>query len=219
MNNLKISTRLSGAFALLVLMLVGLAVAAMTQLSAMRAATAEISDNWLPSVAAINALEATSADLRLTILAHVLSTDDAAKATIDKQIVDQRAKLAEMRKGYEKLISSPAEKKLYDDFATTWNNYVQVNNRALALSRSNDSAGAAALMSKDSRPIYLVLKEQLDTLVELNNKGATEAKKDSESTYTTARNTLLVVAALAIALAIAAALWLIRSITAPCPAP
>lgn len=104
MNNLKISTRLSGAFALLVLMLVGLAVAAMTQLSAMRAATAEISDNWLPSVAAINALEATSADLRLTILAHVLSTDDAAKATIDKQIVDQRAKLAEMRKGYEKLI-------------------------------------------------------------------------------------------------------------------
>lgn len=33
MKNLKISTRLSGAFALLVLMLVGLAVAAMAQLS------------------------------------------------------------------------------------------------------------------------------------------------------------------------------------------
>lgn len=39
MKNLKISTRLSGAFALLVLMLVGLAVAAMAQLSSMRAAT------------------------------------------------------------------------------------------------------------------------------------------------------------------------------------
>ena len=49
-KNLKISTRLSGAFALLVLMLVGLAVAAMAQLSSMRAATVEISENWLPSI-------------------------------------------------------------------------------------------------------------------------------------------------------------------------
>ena len=215
MKNLKISSRLSGAFALLVLMLVGLAVAAMTQLSAMRAATAEISDNWLPSVEAVNALEATSADLRLTILAHVLSTDDAAKTAIDKQIADQRAKLAEMRKTYEKLISSPEEKKLYEDFAATWNNYVQVNEKALALSRSNDSAGAAAMMSKDSRPIYLALKEQLDTLIKMNHQGAEAARAASEHTYATARNTLLIVAALAIALAIAAALWLIRSITAP----
>ena len=55
MKNLKISTRLSGAFALLVLMLVGLAVAAMAQLSSMRAATVEITENWLPSLGAENA--------------------------------------------------------------------------------------------------------------------------------------------------------------------
>ena len=39
----------------------------------------------------------------------------------------------------------------------------------------------------------------MDKLVKLNADGAAEAKKDSESTYTTARNTLLIVAALAIA--------------------
>ena len=46
MKNLKISTRLSGAFALLVLMLVGLSVAAMAQLSSMRAATVDITVDW-----------------------------------------------------------------------------------------------------------------------------------------------------------------------------
>ena len=56
MKNLKISTRLSSAFALLVLMLVGLAAAAITQLAAMRAATAEITDKWLPSVEAVAAI-------------------------------------------------------------------------------------------------------------------------------------------------------------------
>ncbi len=68
MKNLKISTRLSGAFALLVLMLIGLAVAAMAQLSAMRAATVEITDNWLPSVEVVNAIEAQTAELRSIVL-------------------------------------------------------------------------------------------------------------------------------------------------------
>ena len=45
MTNLTISTRLSGAFALLVLMVLGVTIAAMTQLAAMRSATAEITDD------------------------------------------------------------------------------------------------------------------------------------------------------------------------------
>ena len=215
MKNWKISTRLTGAFALLVAMLLALALTSFMQLSSLRNETENITGNWLPGVEAVNALEAYSADLRLTILAHVLSTDDAAKASIDKQISEQRTKLAEMRKSYENLISSPAEKKLYDDYVENWSKYVQVNDKALALSRSNDSAGAAALMSQESRPIYLAIKEQLDTLIKINHQGAMEASESASQTFTTARALLLIVSAAAIVIAIAAAVWLIRSITAP----
>ena len=182
MKNLKISTRLSGAFALLVAMLLTLALTSLVQLSSLRNETENITGNWLPSVEAVNALEAHSADLRLTILAHVLSTDDSAKASIDKQISDQRAKLAEMRSSYEKLISSPAEKKLYEDYLANWSKYVQINDKALALSRSNDSAAAAALMSQESRPMYLAIKEQLDTLIKINHQGAMEASESASQT-------------------------------------
>ena len=215
MKNWKISTRLTGAFALLVAMLLALALTSFMQLSSLRNETENITGNWLPGVEAVNALEAYSADLRLTILAHVLSTDDAAKASIDKQISEQRTKLAEMRKSYENLISSPEEKKLYDDYVENWSKYVQVNDKALALSRSNDSAGAAALMSQESRPIYLAIKEQLDTLIKINHQGAMEASESASQTFTTARALLLIVSAAAIVIAIAAAVWLIRSITAP----
>lgn len=182
MKNWKISTRLTGAFALLVAMLLALALTSFMQLSSLRNETENITGNWLPGVEAVNALEAYSADLRLTILAHVLSTDDAAKASIDKQISEQRTKLAEMRKSYENLISSPEEKKLYDDYVENWSKYVQVNDKALALSRSNDSAGAAALMSQESRPIYLAIKEQLDTLIKINHQGAMEASESASQT-------------------------------------
>ena len=163
-------------------MLLALALTSFMQLSSLRNETENITGNWLPGVEAVNALEAYSADLRLTILAHVLSTDDAAKASIDKQISEQRTKLAEMRKSYENLISSPEEKKLYDDYVENWSKYVQVNDKALALSRSNDSAGAAALMSQESRPIYLAIKEQLDTLIKINHQGAMEASESASQT-------------------------------------
>ncbi|PIF25806.1 methyl-accepting chemotaxis protein-1 (serine sensor receptor) [Acidovorax sp. 56] len=215
MKNLKISTRLSGAFALLVLMLVGLAVAAMAQLSAMRAATADISDNWLPSVEVVNSIDAQTSELRLIVLTHIMNTDEAAMAKIDQQLLAGRAKMAQLRKTYEALISSPEEKKLYEEFASNWAKYISVNDTALAHSRKNENDQAKAIVEGESAKLYVTSGEMLDKLVKLNSDGAAEAKKVSESTYATARNTLLIVAALAIALAIAAALWLIRSITAP----
>ena len=118
MKNLKISTRLSGAFALLVLMLVGLAVAAMAQLSSMRAATVEISEIWLPSIGVVNAIDAQTAELRLIVLSHIMNTDDAAMAKIDQQLIAGREKMVQLRKKYEALINSPEEKKLYDEFAS-----------------------------------------------------------------------------------------------------
>ena len=48
MKNLKISTRLSGAFALLVAMLLTLALTSLVQLSSLRNETENITGNWLP---------------------------------------------------------------------------------------------------------------------------------------------------------------------------
>ena len=150
MKNLKISTRLSGAFALLVLMLVGLAVAAMAQLSSMRAATVEISENWLPSIEVVNAIDAQAAELRLVPLNHIMSTDDAAMAKIDQQLIAGREKMVQLRKKYEALINSPEEKKLYDEFASNWTKYVAVNDTALAHSRKNENDQARAIVEGES---------------------------------------------------------------------
>ena len=215
MKNLKISTRLSGAFALLVLMLVGLAVAAMAQLSSMRAATVEITEDWLPSIGAVNAFNTETVALRSIVLSHIMNTDDAAKAKIDQRLIAGREKQVQLRKKFEALISSPEEKKLYDEFASNWTKYIAVNDTALAHSRKNESDQARAIMEGESAKQYAIIEGILDKLVKMNSDGAEQASKASERTYNQARTTLVVVAVLAIAVAIAAAVWLIRSITAP----
>ncbi len=215
MNQMKISTRLSGAFGLLVALLLAMAGVALLELKEMRVSSEEISENWLPSVQVVGALDSQVANLRLSILAHMLTADAATKGSLDKQIAEERNKLGEMRKQYEPLISSPAEKALYDEFAASWAKYVEVNNRALDLSRNSDNAGATDIMSNVSRPQYLAIKAVLGKLVKLNADGAAAAAKASTDTYATARGIMLVCSVVAIALALGAALWLIRSITAP----
>ncbi len=215
MNNLKISTRLSGAFGLLVALLLIMSATAWVQLRELRAGTEQIADNWLPSVQAVNAFDSDAALLRLNVLAHVQATDQNAKARLDKQIEDERTKLADMRKRYEKLISSPQEQKLYDEFAGMWTKYVEVNNRALDMSRNSDNASAADIMTNESGPMFLAMKAQLDKLVKLNADGSAAAAAESADTYATARNIVLLVSVVALGLAIASAAWLIRSITAP----
>ena len=90
MKNLKISTRLYGAFATLTLLLMGLAGLAALQLSTMRAATVEIADNWLPSVRAANEIDSKLLAARMTVLGHVMNTAAAAMEASWTTRVDRR---------------------------------------------------------------------------------------------------------------------------------
>ena len=215
MRNLKISTRLIGSFALLLAMLLAQATTSLLQLGDMHKESDNLAKNWLPSVQVINAIDAEVSELRLTILAHVMSTDEATMAALDKQIEEQRTQLAEIRKQYEALISSPEERTIYEEFVSGWTKYVEVNNKALQLSRKNENAAATAIMSQESRPLYLALKSLTDKLVQINTQGADSAAKSSAATYASAKNTVIAVSAAAVIVVFLAAAWLIRSITAP----
>ena len=215
MGNLKISTRLAGTFGLLVLLLVGLAVAAYSQLSSIHDDTLDLADNWLPSVQVVNQMQTQATGNRVSVATHILNTDEAAMGGIEQEITQGRDKLAKQRQTYEKLISSPEEKRLYEEFSAAWKKYAETNDKVLAHSRKNENDQARALLQGESRQNYVAAMALLDKLVELNGAGAEQSKAASERSYSVALTTLFVTAALAIAVAVVAALWLIRSITGP----
>ena len=215
MGNLKISTRLAGAFGLLVLLLVGLAVAAYSQLSSIHDDTLDLADSWLPSVQVVNQMQTQATGDRVAVATHILNTDEAAMGGIEQEITQGRDKLAKQRQTYEKLISSPEEKRLYEEFSAAWKKYAETNDKVLAHSRKNENDQARALLQGESRQNYVAAMALLDKLVELNGAGAEQSKAASERSYSVALTTLFVTAALAIAVAVVAALWLIRSITGP----
>jgi methyl-accepting chemotaxis protein len=214
-NNLKVSVRLTAAFAALAAMLVGVAAVALVQLNTMGHDTEEITGNWLPSVQRVGRVEAELMTFRVEELGHVLQPDVAAKAAIEKDMAAALKHLGEERAAYVKHIDGADERALYDSFAADWDRFYVLHGQLIALSRANATAQARTLLQGDSQQLFVRMAGTLDKLVALNAAGAAAAAADSTAAHARARNTLLGAAAAALALALVASFTLIRSIIRP----
>jgi methyl-accepting chemotaxis protein len=214
-KNLMIATRLRVSFGFLLAMLLGVAALALWQMGVMRESTRDLTSNWLPSVERVNQMNTSTSDFRIAEFQHVLNTDDKGMASIEKTLTDTLAAFEENHKAYVALISSDEERKLYEGFAAEWKQYLLIHDQVLALSRKNENDKAKALLEGDAKKLFDSSSAALLKLVDLNHRGAVAESKVSEDAYEAARNSMVVAAALGLALALAAATWLIRSITGP----
>jgi methyl-accepting chemotaxis protein-1 (serine sensor receptor) len=213
--SLKISTRLIAVFGLISVLLVTIVSAALLQMGTMRAATFEITENWLPSVELVNKMNTRTSDFRIQEYKHVLNTDDGAMGAIEKKMSEELSEFEKHRQAYVKLISSPEERKLYDEFAAEWTRYLQMHEQIIGLSRKNANDQAKKILENDSKVLFESSSHVLEKLIDLNHDGGIASSKDAAQAYTSARAIVLGISVCALVLMIMAALWLIRSITQP----
>lgn len=214
-KNLKIATRLKLGFGLLAAMLLGANSLALWQMGVMRASTKEITTNWLPSVEYVNKMNTRTSDFRVAEFQHVLNTDEKVMAGIEKTLADALAEFEDDQRAYAQLISSDEERKLYEAFVADRRQYLHIHDQVLSLSRNNESDKAKSLLEGDSRKLYRSSSDKLLKLIELNHLGSVAESKNSDSAYATARNAMVGFAVLGLAVALAVAAWLIRSIARP----
>ncbi|NYG34904.1 MCP four helix bundle domain-containing protein [Sphaerotilus montanus] len=214
LNN-KISHRLAGVLGLLLLTTLAIVGMALWQMGVMRTLSAEVSNNWLPSVETVNQMNANTGELRVAEFQQVLNTDSTRVAALEKTMAQIQAEFEAHHKTYVALISSPEEHKLHDAFDAQWKHYLQFHAQIVELSRKNEQAQARELLEGDAQRTFEAMSKVLDQLVELNQTGARSAAEASESAYLMARNAMVIAAALGLAMAVTAGLWLMRSITGP----
>lgn len=215
LRNFKVSSRLAGAFSMLIAILLGIVVLAVLQMGRIRSSTEEVVENWLPSVELVNKMNTNTSDYRIAEISHVLSTSAADMAAFEQDMAGIQAEFQKNREGYEKLISSPEERKLYDTFSSDWAEYQALHDKMIVISRNNDTVAAKAILDGESRRVFERGSDTLLKLVALNHDGADRAGATSGAVFAMARNLMLLAAAAALLLAVFAALWLIRSITRP----
>ena len=126
MKNLKISTRLSAAFTLLVAALLMIAGVAAMQLSSMQKTQTHITENILVSVQLINRLNTDLVKARLLELRHVFNDAVSYKENIENEMKTLQSEMDAIKKEYVPLINSDKERETYEELLAERKEYVKL---------------------------------------------------------------------------------------------
>src|SRR5579883_2917144 len=124
----SIRAKIITVVAFLLLALTGMGLLAVSSMRSINANTVDITTNWLPSVRVLGDLRAGVITYRNVIREHMLgetAEDKAATEKVLQGVVDSNSKI---RQTYEPMITSPEERRLYDEWIALWNKYIDLNN-------------------------------------------------------------------------------------------
>ncbi|MGY3453700.1 methyl-accepting chemotaxis protein [Bradyrhizobium sp. USDA 4353] len=186
--SMSIRSKIVSVVALLLVVLTGMGLLAISSMRAMNANAVDITTNWLPSVRVLGELRAATITYRNIIREHMLAE------TLDEKLAQEKTAAATLEttgkaaRTYEALISLPEERAIYQQWKATWDRYLAGGQKVMELSRK--AAGqvpheAHELNQNTVNKIGLEADEVLRKSIELNNGGADKASADAASTYST----------------------------------
>jgi methyl-accepting chemotaxis protein len=202
-------------FAMLVAAMLVIAGTGILQMGNMWRNADVISNRWLPKSVAVNQMGSELASFRMAELQLVMSTVDSEVDELQKKMAKVQAAFQADSSAFSSNISDEEERKLFDSFSADWKAYLVIHGQVVALAKQFQAEQGKRLLNTTAEKLFIKATATLDQLVAISQKGAAAAREMTATSYNTARASMLVIAALGLALAIVAALVLIRSITRP----
>ena len=216
-NHLKVATRLSAAFALVLVLLGTVIYIGINRLG-------EIQDG-LNDIAKVNSVEASlaqqlnSTSWRIASLARsLILVQDAALIKAEEQSLksatEHFAKVqAELNKMFAEIPSTtPQEKQLMLQIEEQRKNTFALLDKVVLLAVANKSEEATLMIQTEFRAAAVKLRAPIDELTAFEVKLNDEVVQQAQTTYNSAHRLLLVLGVLSVVAALLAAFWVTRSI-------
>ncbi|MBY0483169.1 MAG: MCP four helix bundle domain-containing protein, partial [Nitrosomonas sp.] len=214
LNDMKIGTKLSGSFMVLLGFMIFLGVFSLFQLNSLNKAATAITGEWLPASKAAADLNLFTSDFRIGEMSHVLSTSEQDMHHYEKEIANLLPRIDKASEESKRLISSPEEQKIFDLFSERWGQYLAAHRQLISLSRANKTEEARAFMNGQSKQVYDEMSDQLIKLSDLNTAGGIAASEVADQTFAMSQTLVIALLAIAIAIGIVLALVITRNLLA-----
>ncbi|MEE4696524.1 methyl-accepting chemotaxis protein [Pseudomonas alliivorans] len=215
LRNMNIAPRAFLGFAMIGALMLILGVFALSQMSKIRSATEVLADNNVPSIKSLDRFAEVS--IRLRVLSYRLLVNrepDIQQKTIEllamrnKQINDAQAV-------YERLISDPNERNLYNQYVQLLGQYRELESRMKTLTLANKVDELQELLNKDMLSNSDQMNAVLIKLVDINTAQLIQVKKQAAEEYDSAFDMVIALLVAATLLTLVFAWMLIKSITTP----
>ena len=209
---MKLRTKLSLSMGLLMAMLCGLGIFSLYQMNNINDASTEISKNWMPSTVNVQRLNTLTSDYRIQEILHIYSTDKQDMAFYVKRMDDILAQFNQTSAKYSKLLSSPEEQKLYDEFLVAWKEYMAAHDEIYKLSVQNQTAQAVDILTHRSRELFEKASGILLQLVKLNLQGGDQASLAGDEMYDSSKMLVTAVLIAAVLIGVLLIFFLVRNV-------
>ncbi|HTO63061.1 MAG TPA: methyl-accepting chemotaxis protein [Bradyrhizobium sp.] len=216
MARLSIRSKILAVIAFMLVAMAGLGLLAIRSMQAINGHTVEIAESWLPSVRVLGEMRTDINLLRIALRAHVMAETLDAKSAGEKRLSGILDAIAKDRQKYEALITSPAERAIYDDWSRAWDKYLKGVQEVVELSRQ--SVGripheATELLAKSVAVMAAESDEFLKKDIDLNNGGADAATRAAADGYNTAFWIVLSIIVATVAAGIGIGAYLVREVS------
>jgi methyl-accepting chemotaxis protein len=211
----SIGGRFRLAFSGLFLALVMVSAVSLYEAAQLNAASNDLAANRLPSVVTLSRLEEATMRFREAEAAAILATDPEHVANIVQSRSTALADFAASWKDSQPLIDPGQEReRLAPAIDAAWQEYLAQDTQLEALVRASNKAAAANFYTAKTWSHFAKLKQAVREDLQYNISQANDSGKSADAAFTQAVWTIGVGTALAAAIAVAAAMWLSRSVTA-----
>ena len=211
-KNMSIGQKLSAGFAILAVLVLGLAWFSISQLAKLYGDTETITGNLLPSTRYASQMHVAILDARRSELAQViggLNKDD--QEVSDRTLTFDKAK-QEFEQAAQKYGALPfttgEEKQVYEQVVAAGAKYFSVHDQLLSAFAAGDLERVRSLRKNETRVALEEVGAKSYRLREINNEIAAQMTKDVEALYSSARTMSIIVSLVTLGFVVVIA-WLL----------
>ena len=187
LDDISIKTKMIVAFAVLLVVTVGLGLFAIQRLAGINDSARDLRDNWLVATRALGDFKYQTMRYRQLQASHILSVTDAeaAKELVTMgQVADAADKVWQV---YAPTITPGEESTLAAQIHQAWVTYIAANDKLIQIDKQHDDSVSAGLYKGDLRTTYNAFAGLLDQDIELQLRGAAKNVADGEALYSSAQ--------------------------------
>ncbi|MCI3946137.1 methyl-accepting chemotaxis protein [Pseudomonas syringae] len=191
LRRFKIATRTLACFAIMVLLVLGLGVFNLVQLSSIRAKGLEIENDSLPGIALGDAIALAFSNTRYDVMKMLSARTAEQRVQARDELMQRESAFAKAIDAYRPFIDSPGERDLVEGVEKTFRDYAGHAEQVYAMITAGQEDAGRLLAWNEMANTAKSLMGQLEDLKQLNDASQVEASTSASHTYATANRVTL----------------------------
>ena len=208
---MKLATKLSLSLGIFTVLIAGLGIFCVAQMADINSFSDTISEKWLPRVILTEEIRVNADSYRRQQMRHIIARTQQEMTEIEEELADFAVAFNDRLERLKASLDIPEARELLNEIEVLWDDYRKESRTILDLSKRNRPDEAVPVLTGKSRQNFQIINNKLTELAGISIDGAERASRAAGEAYISSRTMVLAVVALAVVLAAALAMLIVRN--------